>query len=414
MVLFNLDHLYEEKDVVQEGEQWLPASKQWPPKLRARLYAKLANYDDAKADDYALQAVRLDENVTIAPARLGRAWLNAGQPTKAAEAIEDMMDSDYAPYRALRFDIALARKDWPAAVAAIDATDTSQLYPNLKRFGQLAVAAPSTLLSGQMPLMLFVVIAMGLGLAAIPLLLLVPVHYRGVARRLQHRISQAPLPRVTLWHAWYGAALALAVPTVLMVFVAPQLLDGGAERMGPALFSLMLWSMCVSLLAMVPVLGVFGRRGLLGDRDVWRASWKRILGYWAVLLVIVFALNALFTVTGMDTSTEQTKHGRRARRTGEGHLGRDADAVHRRAARADLRGTGVPRPVAQRHGAASATSAGRTASRRSCSRACTPIRRASSSISRWACSAVGWCDAPVRSRRRSRCMCSTMRGRSGC
>ena len=148
VVLFNLDHLYEEKDVVQQGEQWLPASKQWPPQLRARLLAKLANYDDAKADDYALQAVRLDENVTIAPARLGRAWLNAGQPTKAAEAIEDMVDSDYAPYHALRFDIALARKDWPAAVATIDASDTSQLYPNLKRFGQLAVAAPSTLLVG--------------------------------------------------------------------------------------------------------------------------------------------------------------------------------------------------------------------------------------------------------------------------
>jgi membrane protease YdiL (CAAX protease family) len=128
-----------------------------------------------------------------------------------------------------------------------------------------------------------------------------------MARRLQHRTSQAPLPRVTLWHAWYGAAIALAVPTVLMVFVAPQMLDGGGARMGPALFSLMLWTMCVSLLAMVPVLGVFGKRGLLGDRAIWRSSWKRILVYWFVLLVIVFALNALFTVTGMDTSTEQTK-----------------------------------------------------------------------------------------------------------
>ncbi|MUV14386.1 CPBP family glutamic-type intramembrane protease [Noviluteimonas gilva] len=307
VVLFKLDRVYGEKDAVQGMERWLPASEQWPPKLRARLYANLANLDADKADDYALKALRLDEDAAIVPTRLARAWLHAGQPDKAAAAIEEMKDADFEPYRELRFDIALARKDWPAAVATLDVSDTSQLYPNLKRFGQLAVAAPSTLLSGQMPVLLFAVIAMGLGLAALPLLLLVPVHYRGVARRLQHRISQAPLPRVTLWHAWYGAAIALAVPTVLMVFVAPQMLDGGGARMGPALLTLMLWTMCVSLLLMLPVLGVFGRRGLLGDRAMWRATWKRILAYWAVLLVIVFALNALFAVTGVDTSTEQTK-----------------------------------------------------------------------------------------------------------
>lgn len=306
VALFKLGHLWDDDKIFKQGQALLEGAKAWPAPLRARLYAQLAGADTEKAEAYTLEALRLDPKVKVDRLTLARAWLHAGQPVKASEAMQGL-SQDYPSFRALRFDIALARKDWPAAVALVDVTDTKDLSSNLKRFGQLATAAPSTMFSGQMPVLLLAVLAMGAGLAMVPLLLLIPVHYRGLSRRLQHRVSQAPIPRVTLWHAWYGAALALAVPTVLTFFIAPQLLDGGKPRMEPAMFSLMLWSTCVSLVAIVPVLGVFGRRALLGDRDVWRRSWKRILGYWAVLLAIVFTLNVVFAVTGMDTSTEQTR-----------------------------------------------------------------------------------------------------------
>ncbi|KGQ20514.1 Abortive infection protein [Lysobacter dokdonensis DS-58] len=308
VALFKLDRICVLEKSLAEGERLLKVSTQWPPAMRARLLAKLAELDDAKAQRYALDAVRLDANAPVDDATLARAWLDAGDPAKAEQALEGV-EATWGPYGELRFDLAIARKDWTAAVAMIDVRDVSDIYPSLQRFGRLAVAAPSTLAQGQMPVLLFMVLAMGAGLAALPVLLLLPVHYRGLVRRLQHRTAQAPLPRVTLWHAWYGAAVALAVPSMLMVFVAPQMLGDteGATRMGPGVFALMLWSTCVSLLAMVPVLGVFGKRGLLGDGALWRASWRRIVVYWLALIAIVFALNALFTLTGMDTTTEQTR-----------------------------------------------------------------------------------------------------------
>ena len=363
-VIYRLGHPWTD-DLVERAAPVLEKAKHWPAPQRAKLYAVLAVEESDKSGEYALEAVRLGERQVVAqavaelakqaryaeaatmlrdapvesyawaatervkaalqfpdrqaalieaqrhtakqvhvyPQTLAQAWLRAGKPAEAARALGSVKPFG-AENLKLHFAIAMANHDWPAAVATIDVTGDDAIA-SIQRFGQLAVAAPSTLVSGQMPVVLIMVLMMAVGLALVPGLLLWPVHYRGLARRLKHRMSQAPLQRVTLWHAWYGAALALVIPTILSIFLAPQMLEG--INAGDGVLTLMLWSTLLSLVLLLPIMGVFGKRVLVGEAPLWRATWKSIVGYWLVLLVIVFSLNVLFALVGADTSTEQTK-----------------------------------------------------------------------------------------------------------
>ena len=115
------------------------------------------------------------------------ACLRANDVACARKAMDDV-DEDAAWARPLRFDIAMAARDYAGAAKTIDLTDADDLGPTFSRFTRLAGASPASLLQGQMPV-LAVRHAGDLrraGLAAG--LLLVPRHYRGWSGGCQHRV----------------------------------------------------------------------------------------------------------------------------------------------------------------------------------------------------------------------------------
>lgn len=208
--------------------------------------------------------------------------------------------------RSLAFDIAVAARDANAALAYIDVTDFEDLNGNLGRFAILAKAMPSSLLSVPMVGMAFMLFAMLAVITLISGLLFVPVHYRGLARRLRHLPTPPLFERATLLRAWYGLAIALCVPMLAVFVVAPEsvaaMLDG-AKAMG--MFGGLLWGTFVGLVCLVPVLAM-SRRELLGDRNTLRA-WKRVLLSWGVLMLVAITLAQYHRWSGGGGDTLHTE-----------------------------------------------------------------------------------------------------------
>jgi membrane protease YdiL (CAAX protease family) len=276
-----------------------PASEDWQATGRIRAALQLPDVQVAFREAERHRKAGIEATGM----QFARAYLRAGHPAEAKRAVADITAKNKT-MRQLHFDIAMAQRDWPAAVATIDIGDTEDGMATFSRFAHLAAAAPQTLLSGQMPLFVFLVLVLAVALAFVPAVLVVPVHYRGLVRRLQHRVSVPTFPGINLWHAWFGAAVALVVPTMLSLFMAPSL-EG--ELQGAKMLRLMLWATLAGIVCLVPVLGVFGKRGVLGDAALWRANAKRIVGYWLILVAINYAMGFFYYVVGADTTTEQVK-----------------------------------------------------------------------------------------------------------
>lgn len=205
------------------------------------------------------------------------------------------------------FDIAVAARDADTALSLIDASDLEQVNANLGRFAILATAMPSTLFSAPMISMAFVLVAMLLGLTLFCGALLVPVHYRGLARRLRHLSPPALFERASLRRAWYGLAIALCVPMLAMFFVAPESVQGFLDSQHTSgLYRGMLWGSIAGLLFLAPMTRGMSRRELVGDRAVWR-SWKRLLLAWGVLMLVAFVQAKVHEWTGGGGETLQTK-----------------------------------------------------------------------------------------------------------
>jgi membrane protease YdiL (CAAX protease family) len=366
VALFELGNAWDD-DALAKGEALIDAAKQWPKPMRARLFASLVDHAEGDARGaYALQAIALGDASQVAvaathladqrkydeaarvlaqaspstepsratarvksalllpdkqaalrealrhrkagtdvyPDTLARAYLRAGQPKAARDAIAKVQ-ADTGVWRALRFDIALAAKDWPAAVKLVDFTRGDEAQVSFQRFSRLAHAAPSTLLQGQMPFLLVGMIIVSFAMALVPGLLLLPVHYRGLSRRLRHLVSKSPFPRVTLIHTWYGLGVALAVPMLIALVLMPAATEG--EAFGATLLRTMSWSMALGLLFLSPTLPAFDRRALLGDGALWRATWKPIVGLWIGLVALALLLNLAFTLLDADTTTDQVR-----------------------------------------------------------------------------------------------------------
>lgn len=367
-----LEQLWGE-EAVALGEQLLGKAGAWPAVYRARLLAHLAGVlgDDrkARAGELALQATRLGDpsQVALAVGHLaaagrhreaaallaaapvaGEGW-RAGERVEAAMALADRrialrelqrheaagVDVDAAlasraylraddvagadrvlrdagtglSLRGARFDVALAKGDMAAAAATIDITDTADFAAAMQRFAMLAAAAPATLTSGPMLAATFGALFLLAVMAIFPGLLLVPVHYRGLALRVRGRAPTPLFADVGRRHAWWGGALALCLPILVAGVVEPSslatLLGGEALPAPQALFRITLWSAVAGLLLLSPVASRMGRRVVVGDLATLRASW-RVPVAWAILFCIS-ALVAWVNSTLGDTSTAQTK-----------------------------------------------------------------------------------------------------------
>ena len=106
--------------------------------------------------------------------------------------------------RQVRFDTAVLGGDVKTAAAQVRATDMENLASNVERFAVLLKESPRAIFQGSMMGMAMFAAVILFTLALTPGLLLVPVHYRGLMRRVKGRAPLPPFPAVGLRHAWWG------------------------------------------------------------------------------------------------------------------------------------------------------------------------------------------------------------------
>lgn len=281
------------------------ASTTWQATQRVTAALALPNRAAALAELRRYEGAGLGVDTVTA----ANAHLRAGDIASA----RTLLQGDSAKTAALkdaRFETALAAGDIKAAVAEIGLSDNAELPATAQRFALVAHHSPVALLSGGMLLVMLVLATVLALMALAPGLVLLPVHYRGMVRRVRGRIAVPVFDGINLRHAWLGAAVAICVPLVVAGVVAPgsvaALLGGEGLPDKQALLQIALWGSLAGLLVLLPCMRRMGWRTLFGDRVAWRVGWWRVLLAWAILIVVSLAISAWNRNAG-DTSTAQTK-----------------------------------------------------------------------------------------------------------
>ncbi|GAA5081838.1 hypothetical protein GCM10025759_32610 [Lysobacter panacisoli] len=237
-----------------------------------------------------------------------RAYIRAGDFASAQRVLKGAPGKSEA-IKALKFDAAIGSRDFTTAVAQVDFTNTRNFTANLGRFAKLAVRAPLTLFTPSMMAGLLICAAWVMAVALAPGVVLVPAHYRGLARRLDGKVNAPLFPAVGLWRAWYAAAVAIVVPTVVALLVEPDAIVGmieGKVTAAPQMFRAFLFGEMAALLLLLPALFGTNRRQLIGDRAALRIWWIVLL-MWGALLCIGVVLTWLQTWLGAGGETAQTR-----------------------------------------------------------------------------------------------------------
>lgn len=274
-----------------QAKQRVTAALALPDRMAA--LAELRRYKDAGFEMDAVVAAK--------------AQLRAGD-IPAARKLLDTPASTPA-LKDARFEAALAAGDMKAAAAQISLDDSSDFPMAMQRAALVANRSPAALLSAAMLLMLLVMVMVLALMALAPGLVLLPVHYRGMVRRVRGKLAVPLFDGINLRHAWLGAAVAICVPMMVALVVAPgsvATMFGGDELPDKqALLRITLWGSVAGLLLLLPCMRRLGWRTLFGDRVVWR-SWWRVLLAWAILIAVSMAVTAWNRNAG-DTSTAQTR-----------------------------------------------------------------------------------------------------------
>jgi uncharacterized protein len=245
----------------------------------------------------------------VAPALAARVYLHAGDVVAAQNVLKDVAKSDEA-LRAIRFDVALAAADWPAAAAQVQLTDAEHAAENLQRFAVLLRKSPAMAVQPTMLLAGLTVLLMLVFFLVLPAALLVPVHYRGLVRRTRGR-SQIPLfATVGLRHAWWGLVLAMAVPVLIAGAIEPASLAsllGEGTPAGGTLFRVGLWGSLACLLLLAPLLPRLMHVVGVAERPapLRQAAW--VLAAWIGVYAIGLVQAAWSSLRAVDTETLQTR-----------------------------------------------------------------------------------------------------------
>lgn len=282
-----------------------PATQAWAARERVEAALELPDRQAAlqELERYA------DAGWPIGTAVAARAQLRAGNVAAARKLLADEDGSDEA-LRQVRFDAAMATGDTTAAAAALDFSDTDNFASNMQRFMVLATQAPATLGQGPMLVGVVVFLVLGLALALLPGVLLVPVHYRGLLRRVRGRSTVPTLEGVGMRRAWWAAGVFLAVPSLVAMVAEPTLaalLLGGELPDGKGAFRAMAWGAFIGLLCVLPAIRGIAPSRLAGDRASWLAASWRVPAAWACLMGIGMAIGAWHGHFGSGGETLQTR-----------------------------------------------------------------------------------------------------------
>ncbi|MGY1530148.1 CPBP family intramembrane glutamic endopeptidase [Luteimonas sp. A649] len=239
-----------------------------------------------------------------------RALLRAGEIDTAQERLAASTDGNDDELALARFDVAHAAGDWSTAAAAVDLVRAEGFVAHAERFARLVAASPGSLLQPALWPSLAILLVILLGLALVPGLLLIPVHYRGALRRLAGRARTPLYQTFGLRHAWMALAAVLVLPMLVLGIVAPHdvsvMLSEDPQPGGRTLMLVGLWGGLACMAALALPLARFSTAGGFGWARLHRAWW-RILLAWGVLLVLGGLLAAWHQGQGTDTDTAQVR-----------------------------------------------------------------------------------------------------------
>ena len=284
-----------------------PADTDWVASGRVRAALALPGRD------IALRELRrhVAAGREIAPAVAAQAHLRAGDAGAAKAALEAAAGNhENEELRGARFQVAMARRDYASAAATVNMTDMEHLAGNTGRFLALAKASPASLLQPVLWTSLLVLLAFLAAYLLVPGAVLVPVHYRGLARRCAGRQPPPLFEFVGLRHTWLAAVVFLLLPLCVLAVLDPvgfgKVFADGADPDPSRLLLLVALSYSISLLLFAPMVLRFGRNGHFAPRVLF-ASWKRLLVALATTLAVGSVLFAIYSATGTDTVTSQVE-----------------------------------------------------------------------------------------------------------
>lgn len=284
-----------------------PAETLW--QARARIEAALELPDPMVACDELLR--HRDAGFEIDPEVSARVQLRAGDFAAAERLLGDSEGAETDPsLRSLRFDLAIAKADFYSATALVSVS-VDGFEVAVRRYATVLAHAPWLAIGSPMVLVTAIVLAALLAVAALPGVLLVPVHYRGLMRRANGATAPPPFAGVGLRHAWAGVAVMLVVPFAAAMFIDSSqvlVLFGQGGESDTARFVDTLYADLATALVLLPLAWRIEPRHWFGTRQDLRADLGAVLRAWAAVFLVGFLL-ALWRHAqgGGEDSTLQTR-----------------------------------------------------------------------------------------------------------
>jgi hypothetical protein len=296
-----------QSDAVRLLAETPPANDAWSAQRRV---AAALTLDDprvaaAELQRYAKAEFEVDA-VTVARVRLHAKDARATRALLTALDADEEQDEDAVQ---VKFEAALLAGDATRAAARVNAADVERMGENLQRFAVLARHSPASL--GSLPMLGMAAVAgvLLLCVALLPGALLLPVHYRGLARKVCGAVARPLFPSVGLRQAWWGLAVMLVVPFLVAGVLTPEsvatLFSGEKLPEGDALFRMTLWSTLCCLLVLAPNIRWMGIGGFTSDmRVLHQSGW--VLAALAATWAVGFLQGAWNRWREVDTHTLQT------------------------------------------------------------------------------------------------------------
>ncbi len=285
-----------------------PATDTWFVVRRINALSKLADKSAALHEMHRAQKA----GVAIPAATRLRVYLDAGELVKAKLASKEIdATTENKVERAALFELALVtNKPLQAATWVSVAHDDFDVA--VQRYADIIIRAPRLAFdTSLLPMTLAVLLVLVL-MVLLPGVVLVPVHYRGLWRRVQ---GKSPLPlfdRIGVRHAWIGTAAIIVVPLVMVCVMRPDSIgalfaDGGEQALFSQ-FGVVAASMVAGLLLLAPWLPNFGWQHLFGARAQVPRTLMLVLLSWLVAMVVSMVTAKILHLFGAgDTSTAHTK-----------------------------------------------------------------------------------------------------------
>jgi len=248
-----LNKAYEQEDEDKAGHYAVVAARLGSPDLVADAIRFLASEGRHKqalelagksapatsremAADRVFTLIKLDEGraarreldrsiaagIELSAATRVRAYV-ADHDLKAANQAAKGLDSDDSSVQNIakaRFKLALANGQLDKARGMVAFDDGFDHW--VSRYSEVVAKSPIHAFGLELLPFTLAILATLFSTALLPGVILVPVHYRGLARRLKNRAPKPLFEGIGIGHAWYAGAVAIIVPVLTVFAIRPD------------------------------------------------------------------------------------------------------------------------------------------------------------------------------------------------